>query len=419
MIVSRPWLRSACQALKGVEGGGGVADVDALPVEVEADCFGLAVAEGEGGGGFGRVGEAVQLGEPEGAIAGLDVAEHPAGADGGELLIITDKPDAAAAADDELDGGVQGEGVGHPGFVDDNQAGLADAFRPLGQVIVVDGPGELGQRFGWCTGGVAELRRRGGGRGTDDVAAAVAPRLSQGAHGGGFPAPAGRSPAAAAPEVHMARTRPACPASKLAPFAADSSSASSTVAPSRPRPSVRPAAATSRCSAARIRAEVNRSDPATVYTLEPSTRRSTEGSAIPSSVGSRTPSGRAALGDEQLHQLIDLVGGNLYGPEVALRFSADMPALPGRAPLLYRRQHLLRLHRHPLRIHFRARDRDRIQRLADHGLDRVRSAERFGGLGMPGGALLGRRTGFVFGVPGFQVACCASCTASTGVGGRP
>jgi hypothetical protein len=37
----------------------------------------------------------------------LDVAEHTAGADRGELLIIADKPDAAAAADDELDGGVE------------------------------------------------------------------------------------------------------------------------------------------------------------------------------------------------------------------------------------------------------------------------------------------------------------------------
>jgi hypothetical protein len=48
-----------------VEGGGGVADVDALPVEVEAERFGSAVADGEGGGGLGRVGEAVQLGKPE------------------------------------------------------------------------------------------------------------------------------------------------------------------------------------------------------------------------------------------------------------------------------------------------------------------------------------------------------------------
>jgi hypothetical protein len=89
----------------GVEGGAGVADVDASPVQVEAECFGSAVADGESGGGLCRVGEPVQLGQPERAVAGLDVAEHPAGTDRGQLLIITDKPDAAAAADDELDGG--------------------------------------------------------------------------------------------------------------------------------------------------------------------------------------------------------------------------------------------------------------------------------------------------------------------------
>jgi hypothetical protein len=49
------------------------------------------------------------------------------------------------------------------------------------------------------------------------------------------------------------------------------------------RPSVRPAVVTSRCSAARIRVEVNSSDPATVYTLEPSVRRNVAGSGTPSS----------------------------------------------------------------------------------------------------------------------------------------
>ena len=46
----------------GVEGDGGVADVDASPVQVEAERFGVAVADGEGGGGLGWVGEPVQLG---------------------------------------------------------------------------------------------------------------------------------------------------------------------------------------------------------------------------------------------------------------------------------------------------------------------------------------------------------------------
>jgi hypothetical protein len=43
-----------------------------------------------------------------------------------------------------------------------------------------------------------------------------------------------------------------------------------------------------------------------------------------------------------------------------------------------------------------------VEGVGDHGLDCVRSAERFGGLGMPGGALVGQGAGFVFGVPGLQ-----------------
>ena len=109
--------------------------MDPSPVEVEAERFSSAVAEREGRGGLGRVNEAVQLAEPERAVAGLDVTQHPAGADRSELLIITDQPNTAAAADDELDGRVQGEGVGHPGFVDDHQRRPADMFRPVGHVI--------------------------------------------------------------------------------------------------------------------------------------------------------------------------------------------------------------------------------------------------------------------------------------------
>ena len=80
----------------------GVPDVDASLVEVEAERFGPAVAEGEGCSAFGGVGEPVQFGEPDGSVGVGDVAEHAAGADRGELLIVTDQPDTAAASDDEL-----------------------------------------------------------------------------------------------------------------------------------------------------------------------------------------------------------------------------------------------------------------------------------------------------------------------------
>jgi len=38
------------------------------------------------------------------------------------------------------------------------EVGRVDALCPVGQVIVVDGPGERGQRFGRCAGGVVESR---------------------------------------------------------------------------------------------------------------------------------------------------------------------------------------------------------------------------------------------------------------------
>ena len=79
-----------------------------------------------------------------------------------------------------------------------------------------------------------------------------------------------------------------------------------------------------------------------------------------------------------------------------------MPALPGRPVFLHCRQHLLSGRRHQLRIQFRPLDRDRIDGLADHGLDCFRSAKGFDGFRMPCGALLGQAAGFVLGVAGLQ-----------------
>ena len=183
----------------------------------------------------------------------------------------------------------------------------------------------------------------------------------------------------------MLRTRPACPASKAFPLAADSSSASSTVPASRNWPSVRPVVATRRCSAARIRAEVNNSDPATrvdARTVGPTQHPRLADVLVSPCQGDR--SGLQHLGEEQLHQLVNFVGGNLRRPDVALRFGADMPALPGRTVFLHRGQHLLRGRRHPLRVHGRAPRGAGVEGVGDHGLDRVRSAERLGGLGIPG-----------------------------------
>ena len=163
MIASRPLLRSVCQAEK-------TSSVRAVRsptwtrslVEVEAERFGPAVAEGEGCGAFGGVGEPVQLGEPDRSVGVGDVAEHAAGADRGELLVVTDQPNTAAASDDEVDGGVKGKGVGHPGLVDHHQGRRPNPPGPVGQVVLVGGPGEFGEGVGVGVDLVAELG--GGGR---------------------------------------------------------------------------------------------------------------------------------------------------------------------------------------------------------------------------------------------------------------
>jgi hypothetical protein len=79
----------------------------------------------------------MQFSQAQGAVALLDVAEHTAGADRGELLIITNQPDTGTPFDSELDGGVEGQSVGHSGFVDDHQCRRADRGHPVGQLAVV------------------------------------------------------------------------------------------------------------------------------------------------------------------------------------------------------------------------------------------------------------------------------------------
>ena len=90
--------------------GGGVADVDALPIEVEAERFRSAVTQDEGGSGLCLIIKPVQFGQPVRAVDGLEVAEHAAGADRRKLLIITDQPDAAASPHDEVERRCRGRG---------------------------------------------------------------------------------------------------------------------------------------------------------------------------------------------------------------------------------------------------------------------------------------------------------------------
>jgi hypothetical protein len=124
----------SCEGI--LRGGGDIADMDTTVIKIELKPRRVAVAEGQRCGRFGGVGEAMQLGQAEGAVALLDVAEDTAGADRGELLIITDQSDTRTAIDGELDGRVEGQGVGHAGFVDDQQGRRTDRCRPIGQLTV-------------------------------------------------------------------------------------------------------------------------------------------------------------------------------------------------------------------------------------------------------------------------------------------
>ena len=97
------------------------------------------------------------------------------------------------------------------------------------------------------------------------MAAAVGPRPGEGTQRGGFTRPSGcDGELEPGTDMLIDRTRAACPGSKVTPLAACSSSARSTISAGAIRPSLWPATVTSRCSAARMRADVNSSEPATV-----------------------------------------------------------------------------------------------------------------------------------------------------------
>ena len=247
-------------SVEGILGGGGeVADVDAAVIEVEVERRRVALAERERRCGFGRVGEAVQLGQLHGAVLGFDVAEDTAGADRGKLLIITDQPDTPTATDHELDGGVEGQRVGHAGFVDDHQRRRPDPRSPIRQVAVLQRPGELGQRVGADAGLLAKDRSRGGGRGKPDhLAAVLGPGQGEGPHGGGLPGAGGgdRQLQPGPGGAHLADQRglPGIQCGAVRRHLQQGQIDRRLV--DGLTPSRRPAVATRRCSASRIRCEV-------------------------------------------------------------------------------------------------------------------------------------------------------------------
>jgi hypothetical protein len=178
---------------EGILGGGGqVADMDATLIQVELQRLRVTVPKRKRRVRFGRVSEAVQLAHLHRTVLGFDVAEDAAGADRSKLLIVTDQPHAPTATDHELDSGVEGQRVGHPGLVNDHQGRRADPRSPIRKVAVLQGPGELGQGVGGDAGLLAQDRGRDGGRGEPDhLAAVLGPRQSEGAHRGGLPGAGG------------------------------------------------------------------------------------------------------------------------------------------------------------------------------------------------------------------------------------
>ena len=122
------------------------------------------------------------------AVGLFDVAEDAAGADRGELLIITDQPDTCTSIDGELHGGVE----------------VRVSAMPASSMITnVDGPTAAAQsgnspccsdqvslaRVSWADAGLlAKNSGSGCGRGqAEHLAAVLGPGQGQGLHGAGLP----------------------------------------------------------------------------------------------------------------------------------------------------------------------------------------------------------------------------------------
>ena len=130
----------------------------------------------------------------------------------------------------------------------------------------------------------------------------------------------------------MPRTRAACPALRVTPLAASSSSVSVTDSEVARCRSATPAVATRRASAARISVLVNRAAPATSYTLVPSVRRSCVRlvHAVAGRGQAHRRGGQALVGD-QVDDGLDVLGGQVRGADLAVRLGAHVPDLPRRA----------------------------------------------------------------------------------------
>jgi hypothetical protein len=86
--------------------GRDVADMNTAMINIKVERVRFTFSQSERCRRFTRIGEAMKLGQVEGAVAVLDVAEDAAGADRGELLIITNQSDTRTTIDRPADGAV-------------------------------------------------------------------------------------------------------------------------------------------------------------------------------------------------------------------------------------------------------------------------------------------------------------------------
>ena len=148
----------------GIGHVGGVlvgADVHALVVDVERDAGGIAVAHRQTGRAFAGIGEPHDGRKGQGVVACGDVADHPAGRDRRQLLVVADQAHAGSAREGVADDGVKVEGGCYAGFVDDEQRVRADGCEPFAGGIVGGG------RVRSAVGGFGELNEFGHGVGGD------------------------------------------------------------------------------------------------------------------------------------------------------------------------------------------------------------------------------------------------------------
>jgi hypothetical protein len=111
------------------------------------------------------------------------------------LSIITDQADTGTATDGELDGAVEGEGVGHAGFVDDQQGRRADRRRPVRELTMIKWPAEFRERVCVDAGLLGEDGSRCRGlRQAEHLAAVLGPGQGEGAHRSGLAGASGGDP---------------------------------------------------------------------------------------------------------------------------------------------------------------------------------------------------------------------------------